>query len=318
MRYLIEHETKLVFRTPVREHHCELRLAPPETPTQSVTRLRFEVDPAAELHSYTDCFGNLVHYFAVIAPHDHLLTRLHAELETRLENPFDYAPVSPQREREWIAEALRAKPRLWDYVFHRSPATPELATLALGKAQPPECDPARPLIESVMEARDWIAETLDYERGITHVHSALQEVFDAGAGVCQDFAHALIAIVRSWNVPARYVMGYHDPTEEAGEGSAARPPATQKQKQSSSESKAEQTNGDAVAQPAPHAWAEVLIPGAGWRGFDPTAGLIAHDRYVLVAVGRDYLDAAPQRGSFKGENDGRPPEVTLRMTRCEQ
>jgi transglutaminase-like putative cysteine protease len=332
MRYLIEHETKLSFREPVREHHCEVRLAPQEGPHQNVTRMRLEVDPDAELHTYTDCYGNRVHCFAVHSPHTQLLTRLHAEVETRLENPFDYMPVPAPREREWIADTLRAQPRLWDYVLHRSAATPELAALALREPRPPRYDHDRPLIDSVLEARDWIAARLDYQKGATHVHSTLKEVFDGGAGVCQDFAHALITIVRSWDVPARYVMGYHDASEEEDEP-PSQPSATSQEKEAGAPAAAQgqaqvQVQGpdkaaqaqaqDEAAQPAPHAWTEVLIPGAGWRGFDASAGLIVHDRYVVVAVGRDYLDAAPQRGSFKGQDDGTPPEVTLRMMRCEQ
>jgi transglutaminase-like putative cysteine protease len=319
MRYLIEHETKLAFREPVRDHHCELRLAPQESPHQKVTRMRLEIEPDAELHSYTDCFGNRVHCFAVHSPHAGLVTRLHAEVETRLENPFAYTPVAPQREREWIATTLRAQPRLWDYVLHRSPATPELASLALREPRPPEHADARPIIESVMEARDWIADTLDYQKGATHVHSTLKEAFDGGAGVCQDFAHLLISIVRSWGVPARYVVGYHDAQDD--EADSKSPAATQKQEQKADAKAATQSQEQAKSeapQPAPHAWAEVLIPGAGWRGFDATTGLMVHDRYVVVAVGRDYLDANPQRGSFKGRDDGTPPEVTLRMMRCQQ
>ena len=86
------------------------------------------------------------------------------------------------------------------------------------------------------------------------------DVVKQGKGVCQDFAHLLISLVRSWGLPARYVMGYAE---------------------------------DGVSS---HAWAEVLIPGAGWRGFDATNRLVANDHYVRVAVGRDYLDAALQRG----------------------
>jgi transglutaminase-like putative cysteine protease len=325
MRYLIEHETKLSFRAPVRDHHCELRLAPQEGPHQKVTRLRLEIEPDAELHSYTDCFGNRVHCFAVHSPHARLVTRLHAEVETHLANPFDYKPVAAAREREWIAATLRAQPRLWDYVLHRSPATPEIASLGIREPRPPEHGDNRPLIESVLEARDWIAATLDYQKGATHVHSTLKDALDGGAGVCQDFAHLLISIVRSWGVPARYVVGYHDAVDDdaaAAPAAAKEPPASQKQEQKSSATpvaaQAQEQRKSQAPQPAPHAWAEVLIPGAGWRGFDATSGLMVHDRYVVVAVGRDYLDANPQRGSFKGDDDGTPPEVTLRMMRCQQ
>jgi len=85
-------------------------------------------------------------------------------------------------------------------------------------------------------------------------------------------------------VPARYVVGYLDP-------------------------------GYAAGAQATHAWTDVLVPGAGWRGFDPVHGLIANDTYVVVAVGRDYRDAAPQRGTFKGASPGAAPEVHLQVVR---
>jgi transglutaminase-like putative cysteine protease len=113
-------------------------------------------------------------------------------------------------------------------------------------------------------------------------------VLDLRAGVSQDFAHLLIAIIRSWGCPARYVMGYQDPSC-VDEG---------------------KTTPQAI-----HAWAEVLIPGAGWRGLDATNGLLADHTYVRVAVGRDSRDAPPQRGSFHGDGDGKDAIVSLQVTR---
>jgi transglutaminase-like putative cysteine protease len=290
VRYVIDHETRLTFAQPVREHQCELRLVPSDSSAQRVHTATIEVEPAAELDSYVDYFGNQVHHFGVGAPHEHLVTRLHAEVETLLSNPFDFPLVAPQRERDWIADTLKAQPRLWDYVLSYSPMTPDLARVELPELEAPAHSPARSLIDSVIAATEWIADTLAYQRGVTHTHSPLADVWKARAGVCQDFAHLLITVVRSWGVPARYVMGYQDP--ECAE--------------------------DEEAPAAPHAWAEVLIPGAGWRGFDPTARLVANDGYIVVAVGRDSLDAAPQRGSFKGEDSDEGPEVTLRMARQQQ
>ena len=291
MRFVIEHETHLSFSEPVREHHVELRLVPPENEYQRVESARIDVEPEADRSSYIDCYGNQVHHLSVVSPHSSLMTRLVAVVDTHLQNPFAYDSIAVEREREWIGETLRAQPRLWDYVLHHSPATPDLKRLALPGLAVPAYDPERALIDSVCTARDWISETLAYESGVTGVHSSLEEAIEAGAGVCQDFAHLLIAVVRSWDLPARYVMGYQwdDDQDEEGE-----------------------------THQAPHAWAEVLIPGAGWRGFDPTTGLVANDGYIAVAVGRDYLDAAPQRGTFKGEGEGTPPEVTLHLRQDQQ
>jgi transglutaminase-like putative cysteine protease len=291
MRYLIEHDTRLTFASAVREHHCELRVAPRDGPEQRVVRMHVETAPAARLFGYTDCFGNLVHCFSVIAPHDVLVTRARAEVETCLENPFDYEPVPPAREPAWIAEALRAQPRLWDYVLHRSPATPALDPAALDLDLPPR-DPARPLLESVQAATAWIRQHFDYDPDATHVHSTLAEVLEGRGGVCQDFAHLLVALVRWWGFPARYAVGCQERFSVEGEA------------------------GPEGA--ATHAWADVLIPGAGWRGFDPTNALLVDHTYVRVAVGRDYEDAAPQRGSFKGDDGSGPPEVRLRVARGQQ
>jgi transglutaminase-like putative cysteine protease len=284
MHYLIEHETRLEFPESIREHHCELRVVPHNHGDQRIHAVRIDVEPGAEMFRYTDCFGNVVHHFAVIEAHDTLLTRVEISVETSLENPFDYQPIAPRRERAWTLDALHTQPRLWDFVLHRSPAVPDLAPFAADH-EFPRYDPDRALVESVRDAATWVRDNFVYDAAATEVHSALAEVLELRAGVCQDFAHLLIAVVRSWGFPARYVMGYQDPGYLRG------------------------------AEQATHAWAEVLIPGAGWRGFDATNGLLADHTYVRVAVGRDYGDAAPQRGSFKGDGDGDKPHVSLRVVR---
>ena len=113
----------------------------------------------------------------------------------------------------------------------------------------------------------------------------MDEILEKKAGVCQDFAHLLIAIVRSWGVPARYAMGYQYLAPEAA----------------------------AEVVPATHAWAEIYIPDRGWQGFDPSQQLLANEAYLPVAVGRDSRDAAPQRGCYKGGVAGREPQVDLRV-----
>jgi transglutaminase-like putative cysteine protease len=286
VRYLIEHETSLTFPSPVREHQCELRLTPRQDATQRVHAIHIDTDPAAELFTYVDSFGNRVHHFSLIAPHDRLVTRLHTEVETLLANPFDYTALTPSQEHAWFMDILRTQPHLWSFVLHRSPVTPDLTHLQHG-FELPRYDPQQSLLHAVQAAMDWIASTLTYKAGVTDVHSPLETVLVAQAGVCQDFAHLLLALVRWWGFPARYVMGYLDP------GYIQSPDI----------------------KPTTHAWAEVLIPGAGWRGFDATQQLVTDDTYVAVAVGRDAQDAAPQRGSFKGEDGGEPPQVSLQIMR---
>lgn len=291
MLYLIEHRTELTFTNPVREHLCELRIAP-HHPGQAVLELELESDPQAEMRAYADAWGNTVHWFGVIEAHERLVTTMRARVETKLVNPFDYEAVPVGRERAWIEEALWREPRLWDYLLHRSPATPALNNLEVaGKLEFPEKPETQPVIEAVQSAMEWIAETLTYETGATKVHASLADVLTTKAGVCQDFAHLLVALVRSWGVPARYAMGYQDPTLAADD------------------------DEEVVTAGATHAWAQVLVPGAGWRGFDATNSLVVNDTYVTVAVGRDSTDAAPQRGVFKGDGGSAEPDVRVQMAR---
>jgi transglutaminase-like putative cysteine protease len=285
VRYLIEHRTRLVFPRAVREHQCELRLAPRAGEHQAVASYRIDVSPEVPLRQHVDCFGNRVHGLSLIGPHESLEASLVAEVDTSLENPFDYAPVAPRDEAAWMAQRLGEEPALHDFVLHRSAAVPEPAV----GFELPRLAPDQPLLEGVQDAMEWLADGFAYDAGASEVHAPLATFFERRAGVCQDFAHALVATVRSWGFAARYVAGYVDPG----------------------------ALGDAAAQ-ATHAWAEVLIPGAGWRGFDATSRLVANDCFIPVAVGRDSRDAAPIRGTFKGDEGGAPPHVELRVRRQEQ
>jgi transglutaminase-like putative cysteine protease len=288
LRYLIEHETTLTFPTAVREHQCELRLAPRDNGLQRRLAAEVTVRPEVELRESEDCFGNLVHRFSLLPQHDTLHVGLRAEVETLLTNPFDYMPLPPPLERAWVERRILEDLSLYDFVLHRSASIPDVA--ALGGLTPPAYEADNSLLENVQVAMGWIHESIEYVPGATEVHAALTELAANRAGVCQDFAHLLIAIVRSWGFAARYVMGF----AESG------------------------TIGtEAAANEATHAWAEVLIPGAGWRGFDATARLVVNDTYVVVAIGRDSRDAAPLRGTFKGDDGGASPEVTVRVLRQE-
>lgn len=291
MRYEIAHELRLAYAVPVWEHHVEVRLTPRQDADQQVRGVDLAVDPACEPRSYDDCFGNRVHYCSLIAPHDHLTLRMRAQVETSLDNPFAYPAVPPAGEREWVAERLRVQPRLWDYVLHRSAATPDLRGLALPELAIPVRAADQPLLDAVMAALEWMGEALTYEPGFTPAPAKLEEVLTRRAGGCQDLAHLLISIVRGWGFAARYVMGYQDPGYlEEGKGLQRL-----------------------------HAWAEVLIPGAGWRGIDPTTRLVANQTYIAVAVGRDASDAVPIKAVFEGGEDAEAEEaetkVILEVTR---
>jgi transglutaminase-like putative cysteine protease len=134
----------------------------------------------------------------------------------------------------------------------------------------------------VQAASDAIHGGFQYVKGATHVSSSIEDSLSVGAGVCQDFAHLLLGVVRMRGLPARYVSGYLVPN------------ATAEASQSSRQE-------EVIGGQASHAWTEVLIPEVGWHGFDPTLGKPVSLRHVRIAYGRDYGDVAPVRGVYKGQ-----------------
>ncbi len=123
---------------------------------------------------------------------------------------------------------------------------------------------------------DTIYKAFEYQPGVTDADSPIDLALEAGRGVCQDFAHVMLAVCRAWGVPARYVSGYLFTDREAGDRSD--PDAT-------------------------HAWVEVFLPSYRWVGFDPTNNVMTGERHVAVAVGRDYSDVTPSRGVYKGDSE---------------
>lgn len=297
MKYRIEREGRQFFDRPVREHHVQVRLAPWESDAQQVLSCSLTIDPPAEPACARDGFGNQVHRFALIGAHERLITRLVAEVETRLVNPFDFEPIPPGREQDWIAYSLRQAPRLLDFVLHRSDLTPVLAE-PLAETPAPGFDPKAALLEQIQGAMDWIGAVFASGSFGDETPAPLVHLLETRRGGPAELAHLLIALVRGWGIPARYAAGYIDPgyfePDEDAEGESAEPrPQTM------------------------HAWAEVLIPGAGWRGFDPSTGLLADDSYIGVAVGRDAADVPIERSVFKGEGSASQPQVELSVTRLE-
>ncbi len=146
------------------------------------------------------------------------------------------------------------------------PSLPVLAELA---------EPFRDLqaFEAVRSMSEMIHQQFEYQPGVTDVTTSVAEVVSGGRGVCQDFAHVLIGLCRALRIPARYVSGYIV-TAVAG--------------------------GPSRGGGASHAWAEAYTPTHGWRGFDPTNNLLANDHYIKVAIGRDYHDVPPTRGTYRG------------------
>ncbi len=272
MKLEIVHSTHYRYSGPIAETAMEVRLRPMDGNGQRCLEFELEVSSGVKPRSYRDGYGNNVHYFNLVRPHTRLSVTSKSVVETGLE--LDAEP----------GEEL-----VHDFLRYRSPVK-DVAGVRELAANHAIADPSSS--SSVEQALDEltlaISRDFAYDRAVTNVYSAVDEVLALRAGVCQDFAHLFIAVARAMNVPTRYVSGYiHAPQPEL-KGAAAGNVAT-----------------------ASHAWAEAWVPGLGWLGYDATHPVRTSEHHVRLAVGRDYSDAAPTRGIYVGSATG-AMEVTVR------
>lgn len=256
MKVEIVHSTRYRYTGPIAETVMEVRLRPMDGNGQRCLDFTLDVSAGIKPRSYRDGYGNNVHYFNLVRPHTRLSVTSKSVVETGLEREADPGEELVQ-----------------DFLRYRSPVkdVPGVRELA---GRHPISDPASgPAIEKALdELTLTISREFTYNRAVTNVYSAVDEVLELRAGVCQDFAHLFIAVARAMGVPARYVSGYiHAP---------------------------------GAATTASHAWAEAWVPGQGWIGYDGTHPVRATEHHVRLAVGRDYSDAAPTRGIYIGSATG--------------
>ena len=268
LRYDVEHRTRYEYSDSVRGCVLLLCLQPAPTSGQYVRRFEIETVPAASLSPERDCFGNRRHVLNVHRRHEELVitSRFRAEL-----------PATPSVDAVGDWGDMRSVGQLPEYWHFLEPSalarsSPALADFVRREGFRPEDGP----MESLVRLSDGIRERFEYEPGSTAADSPIEHLLESGQGVCQDYAHLMIAIARSWGVPSRYVSGYLHNTGRAGER---------------------------VRAAASHAWVECWLPGAGWVGFDPTNTTFSDQRHIRVAVGRDYADVSPTRGVFQGAGD---------------
>ncbi|MBN9320467.1 MAG: transglutaminase family protein [Caulobacterales bacterium] len=268
----IRHVTQYHYAELVRESVMELHMQPAKT-GQRLVSFELDLDPAAQVFSYVDAFGNAVHHFDVPQPHDRLNIIARSAVETLTLPPLPEALDSGEWDR-LRSDFVRGE--CFDFLAPHGFATPSdaLKTFVIER----KLDDLRrhdPL-NALRQLNTAIYEAFDYQPGVTEADSPIDLALAAGRGVCQDFAHIMIAICRSWGLPARYVSGYLFTDRDAGDRSD--PDAT-------------------------HAWVEVFLPSLRWTGFDPTNNVMTGERHISVAVGRDYGDVPPSRGVYKGESE---------------
>ncbi|MGH7024425.1 MAG: transglutaminase family protein [Caulobacteraceae bacterium] len=275
MLFEIRHITQYRYDEPVRESLIELRMQPRLTASQGLVSFELDIEPHAQVLSYADNWGNAVHHFDVPHPHERLDILARSVVET---SPHALLPAELTMD-EWSAlKSDRVRGECWDFLAMGGFIAETDALRAFVGGRGLDWLRRRDPLTAVRSLNGALYEAFDYEAGVTDPDSPIDHALIEGRGVCQDFAHVMIAICRLWGVPARYVSGHLYTDQETHDRST--PGAT-------------------------HAWVEAFLPTLGWIGADPTNDLVACDRHLAVAIGRDYADVPPSRGVFKGEAEGR-------------
>jgi transglutaminase-like putative cysteine protease len=269
--YSIRHLTRFRYSRPISESIMETRMHPRSDALQHCLAFSLSVSPRCRVFTYRDYLGNNVHHFDIPGDHTQLIIVAESIVEQQTA-PDVPAFLSPDAWR-----ALDDMVQSGDYSEMLLPSTyavdsPALLALAAELEVRRRDDP----MMLVHELNQRLFDYFEYVPKSTRVDSPIDLAIESHMGVCQDFAHTMIALLRHVGIPARYVSGYLYRSRE---------------------------DHDRSTPDATHAWVDVLMPYLGWVGFDPTNNLVAHHRHIRTAVGRDYADVPPTRGIFRGKTE---------------
>lgn len=295
-RYRIIHETTYRYETPVSISRQHLHLTPRDCAWQSCLEHAIEIDPIPGMDdSRLDCFGNPVRQFAIESPHDSLRVCANSLIEVRTHLPVLPFDKSPAWERVRDALVFGALPIHLDanvFLFE-SPYVRVKREFAAYAA--PCFPPGRPLLSGVRALMALIFREFKFDPKATTVATPVLTLLEEKRGVCQDFAHLMLACLRSLGLAARYVSGYL----------LTQPPPGKPRM---------------IGADASHAWVSVFCPdarGGFWVDFDPTNNLLPDTGHITLAWGRDFGDVSPLRGVILG-GDTHMPDVAVTVLPCEE
>ena len=277
MRFALRYHAEYRYDAPVFDQHNVLRVKPAATPLQRVRGFRLAVEPSARTRGYTDYFGTEAIEFNIPGEHERL--GITAEAEVTTEQP----PQPDASSWETIRETAYTDAG-GEFLLHtddepRNGVLDELSNAILADSPP----------ETVRRVCEVIPERFEYRPGATFVGSTVDDLLEGGAGVCQDFVHLALILLRNHGIAARYVSGYLFAAPDDG--------------------------GEDSVEVDTHAWIEALLPGQGWVGADPTNRRLAGEEHVKIGHGRFYGDVAPIRGVYKGAASRAEHDVSVKMTR---
>jgi transglutaminase-like putative cysteine protease len=269
MYYSIRHLTKFLYSNPVSESMMETRMHPRSDHNQRCLTFHLSVSPRCRVFSYRDHLANHVHHFDIPGQHGQLVIVAESLVDVQ---PAPQLPAFLAPDAWAELDSMVEQGDYWEMLLPSefATATPVLDSLAEELDVRRRDDPLMVL----HQLNEQLFNHFEYVPKSTKADSPIDLALLTHAGVCQDFAHIMITLVRSkLRIPCRYVSGYlfHG-----------------------------QSDHDRSVNSATHAWIEAFLPQLGWVGFDPTNLLIAGDRHIRTAIGRDYADVPPTHGIFRG------------------
>ncbi|MBB5181872.1 putative alpha-E superfamily protein/transglutaminase-like putative cysteine protease [Planomicrobium koreense] len=280
MKYKIEHTNIFKYETIVDQSMNSIRLKPKSDECQRLHSYRADITPASLTKEHIDIWGNNVETFFIAEHHQNLEVKATSTVSIQ-KSPFihriDYSPeMNAIFHSNLFAEQYLAYLSNTAYTY----LTPEHISQvdeALGEMSNP--------VQYSIDVMNYLHDRFTYDGESTDVSTRAEESFDLMKGVCQDITHVMLGILRAKNIPARYVSGYL----YVGENSAL------------------------IGDAASHAWVEVMVPGIGWVGLDPTNNVEALEHHILVGVGRDYNDVSPVQGVYRGGSQSLDVKVSVSL-----
>jgi transglutaminase-like putative cysteine protease len=286
--YRVSHRTSYRYDEAVTASYGQIRLLPRTEPGQICHESTTKIEPPpADQTEHDDFFGNRTVYFEIAAPHRELTVTT----DSLVEIDGRQAHLSLLADQPWEdVLAGRTRPDTSDFALDSPLATvtPPLADYAA-----PSFPPRRPVLDALLDLGSRIHGDMAYLPGATSVRTSAAEALAGQAGVCQDFAHVMIACLRSLGWPARYISGYLETDPPPGQPRL-------------------------VGRDVSHAWASLLVAEVGWVDYDPTNRQLVHNRYIVAAKGRDYSDVPPLKGVIFTNGTKHELEVSVDVVRRNQ
>jgi transglutaminase-like putative cysteine protease len=284
MHFSIRYSTEYIYDAPVADNLNSLRVRPATTSTQRCDEFTVRIDPEARLARHSDYFGTEVLEFGIVRPHARLAIDVRARVVTA-------EPPEPP-DAEWEELDTEAYGEAAGEYLLPGPADPENGVLDDLLA---EVRAERPLA-TLVRLCELIPDRFEYRAGVTYVGTTVEEFLEEGAGVCQDYVHLALILLRRNGIAARYVSGYLWATSEEG--------------------------GSDSVEVETHAWLEALLPGVEgrgepvWVGADPTNRRLAGETHVKIGHGRHYADVPPVKGVYQGGARAKL-DASVQMTRLD-